>query len=241
MNIYRLLAIATLVTGMAVAAPINLVPNGNFELGNNGEFSSDYTFVTDGGDPDELVPEGLYTVTQNSETVHPSWVPTGDTAVGADNGAGLNIFLANGSPDTNNIVWRTTNAIAVDPNTIYFFEAYVANLCCRAGVTLEPPASGANLAFERSFDNVNWTTLNTLAFNLPAGSWEFASTTFNTNGNAQVWLRLRNSQDAQNGNDFAVDDIYLNTRSQNVIPEPSSMALAAIGGVALVVARLRRK
>lgn len=174
---------------------VNLIPNGTFEQGNV-LFGSDYTFAMNN------TVEGEYTVGTNGQAFNGALVTAGDHTSGMSK-----MFIGNGkaTPDR---VWFTNNAITVDPNTPYYFEAFVMNLCCAMGLGNGiDPVGPSVLSFY-----ANGQLLGTRT-SMKLGKWEGLTTNWNSGAATTVTLKLVNANTEALGNDFAVDDIYLGTVS----------------------------
>jgi hypothetical protein len=219
-------AIAVFATS-ASAAPINLVPNGNFEAGNL-QFTSDYAFS-----PLANTTEGQYTVRSNPFPWNSAFVSIGDHTTGAEL-----MMVANGSPVSGDVVWRS-QSIAVDAATNYFFEAFVNNVCCQ-GFSFGP-GSESILEFSLSLDGGASISLGTITTDLDlAGTWEGLSTQFLSGSAGQVVLSLINRNTNRGGNDFAIDDVFFGTESiVSPVPEPFTLALVGIGLAGLALRRRR--
>ncbi len=181
-------------------SPYNLIPNGDFEQGNT-LFGSDYSYATNN------TVEGQYTVGTNGQAFNGSLVSAGDHTSGKSQ-----MFIGNGkaTPDR---VWFT-QSISVQPNTAYYFEAWVMNLCCTAASGLGDgvnPVGPSVLSFYANGQLLGTRTSSKL------GVWEGLTTTWNSGASTTVDLKLVNSNTQALGNDFAVDDVYLGTVS-TVLP-----------------------
>ena len=177
----------------------NLVPNGDFELGNT-QFSTDYSYAT------LNTVEGEYTVGSDPRAFNGNLLMIGDHT----SGSGL-MFIGNGkaTPDR---VWYS-GPIAVNPGTKYYFEAWVMNACCTPpygnGVD---PVGPSELSFYANDQLLGTRT------SVQLGIWEGLSTTWDSGGATTVNLKLVNANTQPAGNDFAVDDVFLGVESS--IPPP---------------------
>lgn len=220
------LAAATLasVAGLqATPAVASLVVNGNFEAGNSG-FTSSYIYSAP--TPDTLgYPERNYTVGSNPNAWHNLFVSLGDHTTGSGR-----MFIGNGSRNIADIVWsQTINGAAVGQQ--YFFEAFVANVCCNA----QGPQGAAVATLSFFANDVLLGTRTTSQL----GVWEGLSTNW-TADNTTVTLKILNSQAAFEGNDFAIDDISFSTTSTTVVPVPGALPLM-LGGLGLITWAARRR
>lgn len=202
-----------LLVSPALSGTINLVPNGDFELGNT-QFGSDYGFSPIGNSA-----EAQYTVRTDPSPWQPFFISAGDHTSGSGN-----MFIGNGAP-IDQKVWFSS-AISVTPNTDYFFEAWAMNVCCNAKYGQSDPTlpvSPAVLSFYANDVLLGTRSTNSL------GTWEGLSTTWNSGTSTQVTLALRNANLELGGNDFAVDDIFLGTESSiTTVPEPATIFSYAI-------------
>ena len=238
---------------LASSASANLIVNGSFEDGNTG-FTSDYTFKPTFRPPD--LDAGQYQIVTNNTQAHAAW---GVLAAQS----GTNFFIANGSSDTNASPWIQT--ISINPGDIivttdtnvpvyYRFQAYIANVFPEA-----PP----KLAFEMSLNNSGvWQTLTTSSIEVTNvnnwmltyrdGYFGFAPST--------ISFRLRNTETAGGGNDFAIDSLYFGLTTNapgfdpvttpidsigaitgGVVPEPGTWAAAALLALTAGYAGWRRR
>lgn len=205
---------------------MNLVPNGDFELGNTG-FGSDYVLSASNGDEDQ------YAVLSSPFPWNGLFIATGDHTTGT----GL-MFVGNGSPDTTDRVWFS-NSIAVTPHTDYFFEAFVMNVV--NGVAYPPgtdPATFSKLSFYANGEFLGTRTTDLL------GVWQGLSTVWNSGASTTVDLKILNANAISSGNDFAIDDIFLGVESivtPPSVPEPATLALWGIGCLGCAMGAYRRR
>ena len=207
-----LIAAAAMLSGGANAA--NLVVNGDFEAGNV-NFGSQYAYVPGGNST-----EGQYTVRTNPYPWNGAFFSGGDHTSGSGQ-----MMVINGSPNVGDIVWQSTT-INLAQNTNYFFEAFVMNVCCSGGQVINPPI----LTFSISFDGGAKVDLNTAFTPNVTGVWNGISNSFNSGSALTAQLFLINANTVRAGNDFAIDDINLDTKSIVIgVPEPASWALMIVG------------
>lgn len=216
------IAVAALLNHATMAAPVNIVPNGDFAAG-NASFGSDYVFA-----PASNTVEAQYTVRDNPSPWNPFFISAADHTPDAN---GL-MFVGNGSPTLGEQVWFMSG-IPVMQNQDYFFEAFVMNVCCIPSFGGGPGAvNPAVLSFY-----ANDVLLGTRSTGL-LGVWEGLSTQWNSGASTSVTLKLVNSNTVARGNDFAVDDVYLGIQS-TVVPIPGTIWLVALGLVALIMSARR--
>lgn len=170
---------------------VNLIQNGDFAQGNT-LFGSDYAFSATNTN------EGQYFVGTNAQAFNGLLITAGDHTTGS----GL-MFIGNGkaTPDR---VWYTTQPIVVQPNTNYYFEAFVMNLCCASGLgNGVDPVGPSELSFYANDQLLGTRTSSKL------GVWEGLTTSWNSGAATNVTLKRVNANTVAAGNDFAADDIYL--------------------------------
>jgi gliding motility-associated-like protein len=167
-------------TGRSVNLNNNLIENGDFGGGNSG-FYSDYQYS-----PGNLYPEGRYDILPNPQASHSSFAPC------ADHTGGGNMMAVNGAGTPNQQVW--CQSVAVTPNTLYAFSAWVTTLV---------NSSLAILQF-----NINNIPIGPV-FNAPPGlcNWVNYYTTWNSGANTSAEICIVNLNTATGGNDFALDDL----------------------------------
>jgi len=218
------LGAALLAATSAHAAPINFVQNGDFSAGNTGFFTG-YEFHDndDGG-----YAPGNYSIETVANPWNRSFVTEGDHTTGDGY-----MFVGNGS-ESPEIVWRQT-VTGLSFNTDYYFEAFLMNLCCQSLVR-----PGPLLQFY-----ANDVLLGAGMTDTP-GLWTGVSNVWNSGALSSVTLSLKNASLVFDGNDFAIDDVYLGTESTvnppvnpTPVPEPASMFLVGTGVVALARRRYR--
>lgn len=158
----------------------NLVTNANFNAGNTG-FTSDYTYSAT-----NLLPEGIYTVTNNPQSVHPGFAPCGDHTGGGQ------MMVINGAGTPNQDVWCQT--IPVLPNTDYAFETWVASVVAGSPALLQFSINGSTIG--PVFEAPNSTC-----------QWEKFTSTWNSGSSTSATICIVNQNTVLGGNDFALDDI----------------------------------
>ena len=161
----------------------NLITNGNFSMGDTG-FTSDYIYGTGGG-VGLLSNEGEYAIADNAGDTHNQFANC------SDHTGGGNMMVINASGDASNL-WCQN--ITVEPNTDYFFSAWVTS------VTSENPAQ---LQF-----SVNGVQLGT-SFNASPSTcnWQQFSSEWSSDAATAVEICIVNTNFTPAGNDFALDDI----------------------------------
>jgi LPXTG-site transpeptidase (sortase) family protein len=170
----------------ALPGSSSIVLNGDFEAGNSG-FTSSYTYAADGAGTSELYPERFYSVVKNPKNVHDGFNSKGDHT----SGSGL-MFVANGGPDTSDIVWQGTITQDLVVGQKYDFSAWVMNTAA-AGIN-------ANLTFKAGAATIG-------SYDVTSKDWMRLFGTF-TADSARPALVLRNNvASKEGGNDFAIDDI----------------------------------
>jgi hypothetical protein len=213
--------VSTVLLGAGDAPALsNLIPNGDFESGNTG-FASDYVFAA------VNVAEGQYFVGPNPQGWNGNLVSVADHTA-----TGTLMFLGNGSAAADQ-VWFSAAPIPVIPNTDYFFEAWVMNLCCRPGAPFGngvDPVGPSILSFFANGELLGTRTSSLL------GVWEPLSTTWSSGSATSVILELVNANPEAIGNDFAIDDVFFGTESS--VPEPAVHALG-LAGLLVALRRVR--
>lgn len=167
----------------------NLIDNGDFERGNI-SFTTDYTYRAATAD-NILYDEGYYTVTDDVIKAHSTAKLHNDHTTGS----GM-MMAVNGDRTAGKVVWEQT-VTGLKPYTSYVFSAWVANwdLEDQYMAILEFSING-----QLQGDRVT-----------PVGQWKWTQlySVWNSGADTEAVIRLVNWQNADWGNDFAVDDITL--------------------------------
>jgi gliding motility-associated-like protein len=162
---------------------VELVPNGDFSLGNVG-FSSSYNYI-----PPPNIGEGEYWIATGAQvsTWNGGMTSNGDHTTGSGD-----FMLVNGSGTPNSSVWCQT--ISVSPNTTYLFSTWVSSL---------NNSMPAQLQF-----SINGSTVGAI-FTAPltSGTWSQFFTTWNSGANTTASICIINQNTSLGGNDFGLDDI----------------------------------
>lgn len=212
-----LLALAMAGAAATSSQAANLITNGDFEAGNTG-FGSEYTFVSG---PNAATPPAVYAIDVSPNAVHNSWANFGDHTSGSGN-----MMIINGSEVGGERVWFQ-DGISVLANTTYFFSTWI-----RTSFDQSP----AELNFSININAIGTTfTAGTIA-----DGWQQFYATWNSGAATTADVALVNQNLAFSGNDFALDDIMLDTVRPGV-PEPGAWALMILGfGAAGTMLRRRR-
>jgi hypothetical protein len=188
-------------TGSAV----NLIPNGDFSLGNS-QFGSDYAFTA--FTPCGNTVENQYTV--GTDPAIWNCAPSVVVSVGDHTTGTGNMLIANGG-NTGLRVWFTSAPIAVTPNTNYFFEAWILNWS-----TTSAGPQAAQLTFRANGADLLTASASGI------GAWTPVSAMWNSGASTTVSLELFDNTPTLLGNDFAVDDVSFDTVSSIQTPTPTS-------------------
>jgi PEP-CTERM motif len=233
----RKILLSAIVAAFALAPSIasastNLITNGDFSLGFDGSFTTDYNQVAPTAN--SMVPEGNITIAANPISVHSSWVDlTGGVPPMAPTNPMLIANGATGSAASGLSIWQTALTVVSGKN--YNFSAGVMNVCCN--VTFTGANSPSTIIFEASADGVHWTDLaqRTTAPG-DAGTLETITGSYLATAN-NVTLRAINTIDAASGNDFALDNLSF----ASAVPEPGTWAMLFLGFGAIGLMMRRRQ
>jgi len=182
----------------------DLIVNGDFESGNTG-FDSDFTFS-----PGDITAPATYDIVTDPRNSHGSATSYGDHTTGA----GL-MLAANGSTDTDSIVWSQQVSVAL--GTDYQFDVWTSTWFSNARLQLQINSVDIGTSFTTPTSN---------------GVWELTSRSWNSGAASVALLELVNTTSGYTGNDFALDDI-----SFALVPEPSIFSLFGVIGTMIFLRR----
>ncbi|MBY0426839.1 MAG: gliding motility-associated C-terminal domain-containing protein, partial [Cytophagales bacterium] len=174
----------------------NLIPNGNFELGNQG-FTNDYILHDTGSFKSDQ-----YIITPNPRNHTSAFVPKKDHTSGTGN-----MLLADGSLDTSSIdaVYRVS--VPVEAGKTYFFTSWMANIH-REFLKPSPDsllATPANFGFFIDSASIG-------QYKLPTDTaWYSFSYSWTPSTSKTITLEIKDLNTKKKGNDFVIDDISLTT------------------------------
>lgn len=166
----------------------NLIINGDFESGNTG-FTTNYNPASGGG-WGALSNQGEYLITTSPDLAHNNFPACGDHTSGTGN-----MFVVNGANIVNQNLWCQT--IPVSPNTDYEFSTWIQNYFI--GVTGAP----AQVSFFINGIQIGGTFTSSVA----GCTWENFFQIWNSGTATSANICITNQSAANNGNDFAIDDI----------------------------------
>ncbi len=180
-----LLCAAALWAWSGVSSAANLIINADFSAGAT-SFTSAYTDMTGSGLG--LYGAATYAITSDPFEEHDDAASYFDHTSGNASGA---MMAVNGAGVAGVVVWQ--QVVTVTPATIYDFSAWLSSWTS---------ASPATMNF-----TVNGSTIGSLAANGVTQWVEFVST-WNSGGSTTATIRIVNTNTAELGNDFALDDLY---------------------------------
>ncbi|MDB5274022.1 MAG: yiaD [Chitinophagaceae bacterium] len=208
--IYFIVLLLSTSFSRAQQAAINLVKNGDFELGDEG-FTSDYQYI-------ETAPPGCYAIAINASSINKDF----KNPIDGDHSGRRFFLVCNGNGEKGMKIW--SSKVRVVPNTRYEFSAYFCNIYKRLPPKLnfeflggdvkgnDPKlrlvVAGQEVAIERDFYHVfQWIRIS--------GTW------YSGVANGEVRIHIENLNQSVSGNDVALDDIsftYLETMPPGYTP-----------------------
>ncbi|PKP16501.1 MAG: hypothetical protein CVU07_06695, partial [Bacteroidetes bacterium HGW-Bacteroidetes-23] len=188
-NVSPLVTTTYTVTSGVEISPTNLVFNGDFTLGNVG-FTTDYTQVAD---PNPFGVQSSYDIVQNPNAWFAPFASCGDHTTGDGN---LMVFDGSTDPTGTIRVWCNEDLINVEPNTDYTFSYYIASVAPENPASMVVEINGVSLG--AALDAPSTTCL-----------WTLHSFSWNSGSSTTAAICIFNLEFANNGNDFALDDISL--------------------------------
>jgi len=189
----------------------DLIVNGDFSSGGAG-FSTSYSFVNTASV--NLTGAQTYTIVNNPNAAHIAFSSYFDHTTGDSSGS---MMVVNGAIHSGVTVWQET--VSVSPNTAYTLTSWISSCY---------PQNPANLNF--LINNVSIGTKNAPAL---TGTWDDFVGTWNSGAATSATIKIVDLSTAHDGNDFAIDDI-------SFTPEPATLTLLAVGGLAVLGKRRKR-
>lgn len=188
-NVSPLVTTTYTITSGVESSPTNLVFNGDFTQGNVG-FITDYSQVDN---PNPFGVQSSYDIVQNPNAWFTAFASCGDHTTGDGN---LMVFDGSTDPTGTIRVWCNEDVINVEPNTDYTFSYYIASVAPENPAVMQVQINGVTLA--ETLDAPPTTCL-----------WTLHSFSWNSGLSTTAAVCIFNLEFANNGNDFALDDISL--------------------------------
>ncbi|MCY1636480.1 hypothetical protein, partial [Marinifilum sp. D737] len=165
---------------------IEMVQNGNFNLGNVG-FTSDYYFCSDPAAKDCKEQKSKYTINSNTTILGGGFHDcTGVTGNDPDN-----VMVVKGA-EANYTVWEQT--INVDPASYYVFSVNIANLHSNSYDEFEVMVNGVRVDHFYTDEPCDWDLFKSLIY---------------TDGLTQLTISIDNVSTSGVGNGYALDEISM--------------------------------
>ncbi len=184
--------ITTTYTATSTANNINLIYNGDFELGNTG-FISSYPFQN--SNPSGF--DRIYGIVTNSNAWNNTFGNCIDHTFGNSNGK---MMTVSGSTYNlgNDVVW--SQKIAVQPNKSYQFSYWVQTLELTNPAQLDVLINGVSIS---TYTAVNQNCV-----------WDQVFLTWNSGNNQTADLQIINKEYNSTGNSFSLDDLVFKTQNE---------------------------
>lgn len=180
----------------------NRITNGDFSSGNTG-FQSQYLYGPDNAATcvyPSALEGGCYAIETSPRNAHAG------LSIFVDHSGSGNMMVANGAPTTD-YVWRQT--VTVPASSLLAFSVWAASAWA------DP--SPANLRIEidtsAACGTNTFTTIGTVTATSTAGQWVQSKGSFLSGTSTQVCLRIVNQNTALGGNDFVIDDLFMDIDS----------------------------
>lgn len=176
----------TFIATNRIIDPVNLVRNGDFELGNQ-NFTSEYWSSCLNGQ----MPPGSYCISDRTDIYWPTWRGCADYS---KTGPGF-MFVTDGATTADEKIWCQT--VNVEQNTDYSLSAWLTTLL--------------NLANAQLLFTINDEPIGDIFEAKPEEcEWNEFFQIWNSNLSTSAEICITNQNTESNGNDFALDEIALN-------------------------------
>jgi gliding motility-associated-like protein len=173
--------------------PTNLIVNGDFELGDRIDYTTDYDTLQPGSTYSGPSEEDSSIVCSDPSTYSPTSPVFPSMGDHTTTSGGM--LLVNGSTDTSKNFW-CYGPIAVNPATDYDFSFWAAKL--------DVPEAGVQII-------INTTPVKAfgLSKTTPVAAWKKYSFVWNSAGNTSAYICMNDTSKVDYGNDFVIDDISM--------------------------------
>lgn len=183
---------------LAPAAPVNLITNGNFELGRKW-FSTQYAFSQD------VQKEGTYVVGTDPKAHHPGAHSFGDHTTGRGQ-----MLIVNGGSYAADAIWQSTLKVA--PDTTYEFSGWTTSWSMNPDDgTASDPTPGR---FQMYVDGQRIGAVHKVESK--SGVWnKFVVSWKSSADKPYVVLKIVNTNTSEIGNDFSIDDLIFKVKEKS--------------------------